>query len=229
MQQVCGVKEQHSVFSIAKKSWCETSFRLFHNSPLRAQTPLILWRGSEGNSSQVGLFKISQLNEIQLHLIDDRILYSIVFFSYICSDSMYFQSDEDFQERRSEVENLTKKNADWMWDWSSRVENNPPKYVSITTFITFCIWYDCFPLIIVFKININSPDMRQNYFTQHVQNGTQQSVHLCQSQLSPSSKIPRSDSFLRAVPKYNGFAFDLFPTLQSGLVDFQLVVIVQSC
>ncbi|XP_008320608.1 BCL2/adenovirus E1B 19 kDa protein-interacting protein 3 [Cynoglossus semilaevis] len=37
------------------------------------------------------------------------------------------QSDEDFQERRREVENLMKKNADWMWDWSSRPENNPPK------------------------------------------------------------------------------------------------------
>uniref|UniRef100_A0A3Q3WAP2 Uncharacterized protein n=1 Tax=Mola mola TaxID=94237 RepID=A0A3Q3WAP2_MOLML len=61
------------------------------NSPLRAQTPLILWRGSEGNSSQ---------------------------------------SDEDFQERRSEVDNLMKRNADWIWDWSSRLENNPPKYRS---------------------------------------------------------------------------------------------------
>ncbi|XP_034464355.1 BCL2 interacting protein 4 [Hippoglossus hippoglossus] len=58
------------------------------NSPLRAQTPLVLWRGSEGNSSQ---------------------------------------SDEDFQETRREVENLMKKNADWIWDWSSRPENNPPK------------------------------------------------------------------------------------------------------
>ncbi|KAK7901592.1 hypothetical protein WMY93_018361 [Mugilogobius chulae] len=58
------------------------------NSPLRAQTPLLVWRGSEGNSTQ---------------------------------------SDEDFQERRREVENLLKKNADWIWDWSSRPENNPPK------------------------------------------------------------------------------------------------------
>lgn len=38
-----------------------------------------------------------------------------------------FQSDEDFQERRREVENLMKKNADWIWDWSSRPENSPPK------------------------------------------------------------------------------------------------------
>lgn len=58
------------------------------NSPLRSQTPLLVWRGSEGNSSQ---------------------------------------SDEDFQERRREVENLMKKNADWIWDWSSRPENSPPK------------------------------------------------------------------------------------------------------
>ncbi|KAL6101988.1 bnip3 [Pungitius sinensis] len=58
------------------------------NSPLRAQTPLLVWRGSEANSSQ---------------------------------------SDEDFQERRRDVENMMKKNADWIWDWSSRPENNPPK------------------------------------------------------------------------------------------------------
>lgn len=58
------------------------------NSPLRAQTPLLLWRGSEGNSTQ---------------------------------------SDEDFQERRREIDNLLKKNADWIWDWSSRPENSPPK------------------------------------------------------------------------------------------------------
>ncbi|XP_056290891.1 BCL2 interacting protein 4 [Pseudoliparis swirei] len=57
------------------------------NSPLRAQTPLLLWRGSENSS----------------------------------------QSDEDFQERRREVENAMKKNPDWIWDWSSRPENNPPK------------------------------------------------------------------------------------------------------
>ncbi|PWA25887.1 hypothetical protein CCH79_00001752 [Gambusia affinis] len=36
-------------------------------------------------------------------------------------------SDEDFQERRREVESLMKKNADWIWDWSSRPENSPPK------------------------------------------------------------------------------------------------------
>ncbi|XP_061692985.1 BCL2 interacting protein 4 [Syngnathoides biaculeatus] len=37
------------------------------------------------------------------------------------------QSDEDLQERRQEVELMMKKNADWIWDWSSRPENNPPK------------------------------------------------------------------------------------------------------
>ncbi|XP_063078080.1 BCL2/adenovirus E1B 19 kDa protein-interacting protein 3 isoform X2 [Engraulis encrasicolus] len=37
------------------------------------------------------------------------------------------QSEEDFLERRREVENLMKKNADWIWDWSSRPENIPPK------------------------------------------------------------------------------------------------------
>jgi len=58
------------------------------NSPLRSQTPLLLCKGSEANSSQ---------------------------------------SEEDFQERRREVENLMVRNADWIWDWSSRPENNPPK------------------------------------------------------------------------------------------------------
>ncbi|NWQ84186.1 BNIP3 protein, partial [Columbina picui] len=38
-----------------------------------------------------------------------------------------FQSEEDFLERRKEVERLLKKNADWIWDWSSRPENIPPK------------------------------------------------------------------------------------------------------
>uniref|UniRef100_G1NH19 Uncharacterized protein n=1 Tax=Meleagris gallopavo TaxID=9103 RepID=G1NH19_MELGA len=37
------------------------------------------------------------------------------------------QSEEDFLERRREVERLLKKNADWIWDWSSRPENIPPK------------------------------------------------------------------------------------------------------
>ncbi|XP_061915181.1 BCL2 interacting protein 4 [Entelurus aequoreus] len=37
------------------------------------------------------------------------------------------QSDEDLQERRQEVELMMNKNADWIWDWSSRPENNPPK------------------------------------------------------------------------------------------------------
>ncbi|KAG8135471.1 hypothetical protein E2320_008489 [Naja naja] len=37
------------------------------------------------------------------------------------------QSEEDFLERRKEVERLLKKNSDWMWDWSSRPENIPPK------------------------------------------------------------------------------------------------------
>ncbi|XP_053164630.1 BCL2/adenovirus E1B 19 kDa protein-interacting protein 3 [Hemicordylus capensis] len=37
------------------------------------------------------------------------------------------QSEEDFLERRKEVERLLQKNPDWMWDWSSRPENIPPK------------------------------------------------------------------------------------------------------
>uniref|UniRef100_A0A8D1UZL3 BCL2 interacting protein 3 n=1 Tax=Sus scrofa TaxID=9823 RepID=A0A8D1UZL3_PIG len=36
------------------------------------------------------------------------------------------QSEEDYMERRREVESLLKKNSDWIWDWSSRPENVPP-------------------------------------------------------------------------------------------------------
>ncbi len=35
-----------------------------------------------------------------------------------------------------------KKNADWIWDWSSRPENNPPKYVATTNLVTLSIQYD---------------------------------------------------------------------------------------
>ncbi|KAB0400438.1 hypothetical protein E2I00_010762, partial [Balaenoptera physalus] len=37
-----------------------------------------------------------------------------------------FQSEEDYMERRKEVESILKKNSDWIWDWSSRPENVPP-------------------------------------------------------------------------------------------------------
>ncbi|KAF6107655.1 BCL2 interacting protein 3 [Phyllostomus discolor] len=37
------------------------------------------------------------------------------------------QSEEDDMERRREVESILKKNSDWIWDWSSRPENIPPK------------------------------------------------------------------------------------------------------
>uniref|UniRef100_A0A8C9M4L6 BCL2 interacting protein 3 n=1 Tax=Panthera tigris altaica TaxID=74533 RepID=A0A8C9M4L6_PANTA len=37
------------------------------------------------------------------------------------------QSEEDYKERRKEVESILKKNSDWIWDWSSRPENIPPK------------------------------------------------------------------------------------------------------
>uniref|UniRef100_A0A8C5WIJ0 BCL2 interacting protein 3 n=1 Tax=Leptobrachium leishanense TaxID=445787 RepID=A0A8C5WIJ0_9ANUR len=36
------------------------------------------------------------------------------------------QSEEDVIERRKELENILKKNSDWIWDWSSRPENIPP-------------------------------------------------------------------------------------------------------
>ncbi|KAM4834953.1 BCL2/adenovirus E1B 19 kDa protein-interacting protein 3-like [Thomomys bottae] len=37
------------------------------------------------------------------------------------------QPEEDYIERRREVESILKKNSDWIWDWSSRPENIPPK------------------------------------------------------------------------------------------------------
>lgn len=37
------------------------------------------------------------------------------------------QSEEDYIERRREVESILRKNSDWIWDWSSRPENIPPK------------------------------------------------------------------------------------------------------
>uniref|UniRef100_M3XT97 BCL2 interacting protein 3 n=1 Tax=Mustela putorius furo TaxID=9669 RepID=M3XT97_MUSPF len=37
------------------------------------------------------------------------------------------QSEEDYLERRKELESILKKNSDWIWDWSSRPENIPPK------------------------------------------------------------------------------------------------------
>ncbi|XP_014637011.1 PREDICTED: LOW QUALITY PROTEIN: BCL2/adenovirus E1B 19 kDa protein-interacting protein 3-like [Ceratotherium simum simum] len=37
------------------------------------------------------------------------------------------QSEEDYMERRKEVESILKKNSDWIWDWSSRPENIPHK------------------------------------------------------------------------------------------------------
>ncbi|XP_057593449.1 BCL2/adenovirus E1B 19 kDa protein-interacting protein 3 isoform X2 [Hippopotamus amphibius kiboko] len=37
-----------------------------------------------------------------------------------------YQSEEDYLERRKEVESILKKNSDWIWDWSSRPENIPP-------------------------------------------------------------------------------------------------------
>ncbi|XP_035185364.1 BCL2/adenovirus E1B 19 kDa protein-interacting protein 3 [Oxyura jamaicensis] len=47
--------------------------------------------------------------------------------SHSSGEKNSFQSEEDFLERRKEVERLLKKNADWIWDWSSRPENIPPK------------------------------------------------------------------------------------------------------
>ncbi|NXI92348.1 BNIP3 protein, partial [Psophia crepitans] len=47
--------------------------------------------------------------------------------SHSSGEKNSFQSEEDFLERRREVERLLKKNADWIWDWSSRPENIPPK------------------------------------------------------------------------------------------------------
>uniref|UniRef100_UPI00398F7BF9 BCL2/adenovirus E1B 19 kDa protein-interacting protein 3-like n=1 Tax=Pristiophorus japonicus TaxID=55135 RepID=UPI00398F7BF9 len=42
-------------------------------------------------------------------------------------DSNSTQSDEENQERSREIEKLLKNNAEWIWYWSSRPENVPPK------------------------------------------------------------------------------------------------------
>uniref|UniRef100_A0A8C5XRS8 BCL2/adenovirus E1B 19 kDa protein-interacting protein 3 n=1 Tax=Microcebus murinus TaxID=30608 RepID=A0A8C5XRS8_MICMU len=39
------------------------------------------------------------------------------------------QSEEDYIERRKDVESIMKKNSDWIWHWSSRPENILPKEV----------------------------------------------------------------------------------------------------
>ncbi|XP_055486253.1 BCL2/adenovirus E1B 19 kDa protein-interacting protein 3-like [Leucoraja erinacea] len=42
-------------------------------------------------------------------------------------DSNSTQSDEETQERSVELEKLLKNHAEWIWYWSSRPENVPPK------------------------------------------------------------------------------------------------------
>ncbi|XP_078080393.1 BCL2/adenovirus E1B 19 kDa protein-interacting protein 3-like [Mustelus asterias] len=43
------------------------------------------------------------------------------------ADSNSSQSDEENQERSGEIEKLLRNNAEWIWYWSSRPENVPPK------------------------------------------------------------------------------------------------------
>ncbi|KAK2492296.1 hypothetical protein MC885_001814 [Smutsia gigantea] len=47
--------------------------------------------------------------------------------SHSVGEKNSIQSEEDYMERRKEVESILKKNSDWIWDWSSRPENVPPK------------------------------------------------------------------------------------------------------
>ncbi|XP_048392447.1 BCL2/adenovirus E1B 19 kDa protein-interacting protein 3-like [Stegostoma tigrinum] len=42
-------------------------------------------------------------------------------------DTNSTQSDEESQERNGEIEKLLRNNAEWIWYWSSRPENVPPK------------------------------------------------------------------------------------------------------
>ncbi|XP_072433520.1 BCL2/adenovirus E1B 19 kDa protein-interacting protein 3-like [Chiloscyllium punctatum] len=42
-------------------------------------------------------------------------------------DTNSTQSDDENQERSGEIEQLLRSNAEWIWYWSSRPENVPPK------------------------------------------------------------------------------------------------------
>lgn len=71
-------KERHSLSLLSSQEVCgDHVLFLFPNSPLRAQTPLLLWRGSDGNSSQV-----SQLTAKRTHWM--AIEYTWLCFRFCC-------------------------------------------------------------------------------------------------------------------------------------------------
>ncbi|KAK6293652.1 hypothetical protein J4Q44_G00359780 [Coregonus suidteri] len=73
------------------------------------------------NTSQAGV------PQEEVHNATVRLGHRHLFFCFRGSEGNSSQSEEDNQERIREVENLLKKNADWIWDWSSRPENKPTK------------------------------------------------------------------------------------------------------
>lgn len=59
-------KEKHSMSLMSSHEVCSNHvFFLCPNSPLRAQTPLLLWRGSDGNSSQVPRLRV----KLWIHMV----------------------------------------------------------------------------------------------------------------------------------------------------------------
>ncbi|XP_072828237.1 BCL2/adenovirus E1B 19 kDa protein-interacting protein 3 isoform X3 [Vicugna pacos] len=99
MEKILLDAQHESGRSSSKSSHCD--------SPPRSQTPQDINRASETDTHSLGEKNSSQGN--------------------LLSPFTAPQSEEDYMERRREVESILKKNSDWIWDWSSRPENIPPK------------------------------------------------------------------------------------------------------
>lgn len=80
-------KERHSLSLVSSQEvGGDHVFFLFPNSPLRAQTPLLLWRGSDGNSSQV-----SQLRAKRTHWIHMVVFAFLLFAKLLVTASIFSQ------------------------------------------------------------------------------------------------------------------------------------------
>uniref|UniRef100_A0A8C3Q0V2 BCL2 interacting protein 3 n=1 Tax=Chrysolophus pictus TaxID=9089 RepID=A0A8C3Q0V2_CHRPC len=86
----------------------------------------VMWKGHSREMGEVSC-RCSLVHGLGAEQICFRGLLPTSDSHVFCLIAALFQSEEDFLERRKEVERLLKKNADWIWDWSSRPENIPPK------------------------------------------------------------------------------------------------------